>query len=149
MESHSYSLNLTWKTGKRGILSSSEFNTEIEVVTPPPFNGGTAGYWSPEHLLVASVSSCLMTTFLAIAENSKFEFVWFNCDASGKLEMVEGKYLITEITLRTELKIFDEAHKEKAERILVKAEKACLISNSIKSTVNMIPTVVVETADVI
>lgn len=68
---------------------------------------------------------------------------------SGKLEMVEGKYLITEITLRPELKIFDEAHKEKAERILVKAEKACLISNSIKSTVNMIPTVVVETADVI
>ncbi|HRG33650.1 MAG: OsmC family protein [Saprospiraceae bacterium] len=148
MEIHSYSLNLTWESAKKGVLSSNEFNPEIEVVTPPPFNGGIPGYWSPEHLFVASVSSCLMTTFLAIAENSKFEFAGFSCSATGKLEQIEGKYLITEIILKPELKIKDESQKEKAERILIKAEKACLISNSIHSKVTMIPQVIVESVGV-
>ncbi len=38
----------------------------------------------------------LMTTFLAIAENSKLEFTYFACDAKGKAEQIEGKFLITE-----------------------------------------------------
>ncbi len=52
-------------------FSSPVLNTKIEVATPPEFPKGIAGIWSPEHLLVAAVSSCLMTTFLAVAENSK------------------------------------------------------------------------------
>jgi len=40
-------------------------------------------------LFVSAISSCLMTTFLANAENSKLEFICFDCEAKGKLEMVE------------------------------------------------------------
>ena len=40
---------------------------------------------------MASVNSCFMTTFLAIAENSKLEVVKFHADAEGKLERVEGQ----------------------------------------------------------
>ena len=44
--------------------------------------------------VAAAVDSCLMTTFLAIAENSGLEFLHFESKASGKLEKVDGKYLI-------------------------------------------------------
>lgn len=135
MEPHYYNLNLTWKSERTGILTSQELKNGIEVATPPPFPKGIEGVWSPEHLLTASVSSCFMTTFLAIAENSRLEFDSFDCSAKGKLEQVEDKFLMTEIELIPVLKIKKEADKEKAERILQKSEAACLISNSIKTKV--------------
>jgi organic hydroperoxide reductase OsmC/OhrA len=76
-----------------------------------------------------------MTTFLAIAENSKLEFENYSCKATGKLERVEGKYLITEILVEPVITLLNEEDVEKAERILQKSEAACLISNSIKSKV--------------
>ena len=136
---HFYDVNVKWEELKKGVLSSSALNSAIEVVTPPEFPGGIAGVWSPEHLLVAAVNSCLMTTFLAIAENSGLEFVNFESNATGKLERVEGKYLISEIEMRPVLTLPDEQHKDKALRILHKSEAACLISNSVRSKITMIP----------
>jgi peroxiredoxin-like protein len=137
MEAHYYNVDLKWNKERSGEISSPDLETKIEVATPPPFPKGKEGIWSPEHFLTAAVSSCFMTTFLAIAENSKLEFSEFSCKAKGKLEQVEGKYLITEILLSANLKIPNESEKEKAERILVKSEAACLISNSIKSKVSL------------
>lgn len=141
MEAHYYNVNLNWVADRKGEISSPELHDKIEVATPPPFPKGTEGIWSPEHLLTAAVSSCFMTTFLAIAENSKLDFLSFNCSAKGKLEQVEGKFLMTEIILEPILLITKEADKEKAERILQKSEAACLISNSIKSKVSLVTTI--------
>lgn len=137
MDNHKYNIQLNWIADRRGLMSSPELNESFEVATPPQFPKGMEGIWSPEHLLTAAVSSCFMTTFLAIAENSKLSFDQFSCSASGKLEQIEGKYLMTEITLEPILTIPIETSIEKAERILIKSEAACLISNSIKSKVTL------------
>ncbi len=137
MDSHKYNTQLNWIADRRGIMSSPELNESFEVATPPQFPKGMEGIWSPEHLLTAAVSSCFMTTFLAIAENSKLAFDQFSCSASGKLEQIEGKYLMTEIVLEPILTIPIDTSIEKAERILIKSEAACLISNSIKSKVTL------------
>ncbi len=141
MEAHQYTVNLNWVQDRRGEISSPELEEKIEVATPPQFPKGIEGLWSPEHLFTAAVNSCFMTTFLSIAENSKLEFTGFNCSAKGKLEQVEGKFLMTEIVLEPQLTITKEADKEKAERILQKSEAACLISNSIKSKVTLITSI--------
>lgn len=141
MEAHQYTVNLNWVQDRRGEISSPELEEKIEVATPPQFPKGIEGLWSPEHLFTAAVNSCFMTTFLSIAENSKLEFTDFNCSAKGKLEQVEGKFLMTEIVLEPQLTITKEADKEKAERILQKSEAACLISNSIKSKVTLITSI--------
>lgn len=136
---HSYPIALTWKANRLGELSSPDFSTKLEVATPPQFPKGMEGIWSPEHLFTAAVSGCLMTTFLAVAENSKLEFDGFRCDAEGKLEQIEGKYLMTEVHLRPRLTLVREEDRARAERILQKSEAACLISNSIKSKVILHP----------
>lgn len=138
---HQYNVHLKWTSDRKGEISSPELNTTIEVATPPQFPKGIEGIWSPEHFLTAAVNSCFMTTFLAIAENSRLEFKSFNCEAVGKLEQIEGKYLMTEVELNSVLVIAKEDDKEKALRILDKSEKACLISNSIKSKVTLNSTV--------
>jgi peroxiredoxin-like protein len=141
-----YEVELNWSSGRKGIITSPILDKKIEVATPPEFPNGVPGIWSPEHLLVAAVNSCLMTTFLAIAENSKLKFEDFRCNASGKLEKVDNKYLISEITVMPVLTIQDGTDEEKAARILQKAEAACLISHSVKSKIIMKPVIIVKTS---
>lgn len=139
-----YEVNLDWESERKGLISSPVLHTNIEVATPPEFPKGIPGIWSPEHLLVAAVNSCLMTTFLAIAENSKFDFINFESKADGKLEKVDGKLMISEIVLTPVLTISKQADKEKALRILQKSEAACLVSNSVKSTIVFLPQIKME-----
>lgn len=148
MDPHFYNVQVAWNKDRKGIMCSPELSASsgsgcIEVATPPEFPKGIPGIWSPEHLFTAAVSSCLMTTFLAIAENSKLEFTSFQCDSKGKLEQVDGKYLMTEVILEPTVTIANENERVRAERVLIKAEAACLISNSIKSKVTLIPKIVV------
>ena len=145
MEPHYYNVDVNWNQDRKGVMCSPELNRNagscIEVATPPEFSKGIPGIWSPEHLFTAAVSSCLMTTFLAIAENSKLEFSNFRCNSKGKLEQVDGKFLMTEILLEPSVTINDEKYRGRAERVLQKSEQACLISNSIKSKITMVPTI--------
>lgn len=143
MDAHHFNVNIDWKSGRTGEMTSPELTTPVEVATPPQFPNGVEGIWSPEHLFTAAVASCLMTTFLAIAENSKLEFKDFSCKSSGKLDRIDGKFLMTEVILEPTVTILNEADKEKAERVLQKSEQNCLISNSVSSRITMIPTIVV------
>lgn len=144
MDSHLYQVNISWRDNRMGEMSSPELQTVLEVATPPQFPKGVEGIWSPEHLFTAAVSSCLMTTFLAIAENSKLDFVHFSCKSKGVLEQLEGKLMMTEVILEPTVVIKNEEDREKAERVLQKSEKACLISNSIKSKVTMITEIIID-----
>ncbi|RTL48278.1 MAG: OsmC family peroxiredoxin [Sphingobacteriales bacterium] len=148
MEAHYYQVDVNWNSERKGIMCSPELNKEagscIEVATPPDFPKGMPGIWSPEHLFTAAVSSCLMTTFLAIAENSKLTYTGFSCRSKGKLEQVDGKFMMSEVVLEPTVTITDEKDRERAERVLQKSEAACLISNSVKSKITMMPTILVQ-----
>ena len=137
---YSYSTEVAWTGGRSGDLSAPQL-PDLEVDAPPEFKGHD-GVWTPEHLFVAAVNTCFMTTFLAIAENSKLEFVSFSADAKGKLEKLEGQgFIMTEVVLRPKLLISHARDAERASRILEKAEKHCLISNSIKTETKLQPEV--------
>ncbi len=152
MEAHYYNVNVTWNRDRQGMMCSPELKVNdsqsscIEVATPPEFPKGVPGIWSPEHLFTAAVSSCFMTTFLAIAENSKLDFISFHCDASGKLDQTEGKLQMTEVMVKPTLIISDEGDRNLASSVLRKTESACLITNSIKANVIMEPSIKVMSA---
>ncbi|GGK29691.1 hypothetical protein GCM10007962_24940 [Yeosuana aromativorans] len=150
-DKHIYNVNIAWTQDRKGMMCSPELHKAdnndmncIEVATPPQFSSGMPNIWSPEHLFTAAVSSCLMTTFLAVAEYSKFEFVSFKCGAKGVLDKVDGKFVMTEVLLFPEVTISEESQRDRALRILEKSEKACLISNSITSKVTMEPKIIVQ-----
>lgn len=152
MEPHYYEVNLTWSKDRKGVMCSPELDVPasgngcIEVATPPQFPKGIPGIWSPEHLFTASVTSCFMTTFLSIAENSRLGFTSFTCKSKGKLDTVDGKFRMTEVLIDPVLTITDEKDREKALRVLTKTESACLITNSITSRVTMSPVINVISA---
>lgn len=144
MEKHSYNVNIKWTQDRKGIMCSPELRNIktnetncLEVATPPEFPAGMPNIWSPEHLFTASVSSCLMTTFLAVVEFSKLDYVSFNCDSKGILEKVDGKFVISEVLLFPKVVITDASKSDRMKRVVEKAKKACLISNSITSKITM------------
>ncbi|MGI9527073.1 MAG: OsmC family protein [Weeksellaceae bacterium] len=143
-QEHIYQVRVEWNNDRKGTLSSEVLDTDITIATPPEFKKGMPGIWSPEHYLLSAVNGCLMTTFLAIAENFKLEFKSFDSESEGKLGMVDGVYMMSEITLKPTVVIYNEEDRELAEKVLQKAEKACLISNSVKSKVSMITNIVVN-----
>lgn len=143
-DTHFYEANLTWNNETRGTLSSPVIASKIEVVTPPEFPKGIKEKWTPEHLYVAAVNSCLMSTFLLVADNSNFQFISFESKAVGKIEKLDGKYAVTEIVLTPTLIIPSTQNETKAKRVLEMSEKACAISNSIKTKITLEPIISVK-----
>ena len=135
-----YETRVEWTREKQGTVSKAE-SSPIDVGAPPEFNGRAAN-WSPEHLLVASVNTCFMLTFLAVAENSKIPVVSFSSASKGKLEKIGGVgYQMTEIIVKPTVVIASSDYLERMPRIFERAKENCFITNSIKGVVKLEPEV--------
>jgi organic hydroperoxide reductase OsmC/OhrA len=101
---------------------------------------GDAGMVDPEEMLVASLSSCHMLSFLAIANKYKFIVDSYDDDAAGMLEKnAEGKMAITHVTLRPRVKFSASAAPDAStyQQLHDKAHHACFIANSVKTEVTV------------
>lgn len=136
---YTYRTAVAWTEQKKGVITC-DGKPQIQVATPPEFRGHE-GMWSPEDLYVASANICLMTTFLAFAERAGLAFTAFQSEAEGRLELVEGKFQITSITLRPHLTLAAGSDQGKAKALIEKAEANCLISNSMKTRMTLEPTI--------
>jgi len=101
---------------------------------PPAEFDGPGDRWSPETLFVASVADCFILTFRAIARASNLSWASLQCDAEGQLERVEGVTRFTQMALRARLTVTPGTDADRARRLLEKAEKTCLITNSLAVT---------------
>ena len=141
---HVYEVNLKWTGKSNGILSSTILPKEIEAATTPEYLKGIKGAWSPEHLLIASINSCLMSTFLTLAENSKLEFVSYESKSLCTVEFINGKNIVTEIILKPKVVIPYSQKPERIKHILEMSKNVCLIANSIKTPIQMKPEIIVS-----
>ena len=127
-----FEVDLDWVSKQKGVLSNQELPGKIQVATPPVF-GGEENEWSPEHLFLGSVSSCFMTTYLNFAKKFGFSISGFECKTTGQIELVEGKYQFTQIDIFAKVYIPEELLKQKANLVLEKTQKYCLVANSISA----------------
>ena len=134
-KSFRYKANTAWSSTRRGTLSASG-KPNIIVGSPPEFKGAP-DIWAPEELLVGSVNTCMMLTFLALAHAKGLTPVGYESEAEGLLENIEDKYRITEVTVRPRVSLKSKAELERAREIMENVEAQCFISNSIKSKVSL------------
>jgi organic hydroperoxide reductase OsmC/OhrA len=86
---------------------------------------------------VGSVNTCLMLTFLTLAQAKGLVPLGYQSEAEGLLENIEGKYRITEVTVRPRVTLNGTAELGRAREIMESVEAQCFISNSIKSKVTL------------
>ena len=138
-KSYTYHTTVKWTEQRKGVISCAG-KPDIQVATPPEFKGHE-GIWSPEDLFVASANVCLMTTFLAMADRAGLAFTSYESVAEGRLELVDGKFQFTAITLKPTITLPANADAAKTKELIEKAEANCLISNSMKARVSLEATI--------
>ena len=145
LNEHVFRTGIEWSRRRAGWLKTAGL-PPLEVSAPPEFNGD-AGVWTPEHLLVGATASCLMTTFLAIADLWGLAVLRFQMEAEGKIEKVPGEgHRFTQITLRPEVEVGPE-DEEKVRKVLAKAEQNCFVKNSLRAAVRVEPRILVAAAE--
>jgi organic hydroperoxide reductase OsmC/OhrA len=96
----------------------------------------------PEEAFVASLSSCHMLTFLAIACRKKLVVDRYHDQAVGVLDKdAAGRLAIVKVTLRPEVKFGGEKTPtpEELRQLHDQAHHACFIANSVKTEVLVEP----------
>ena len=114
------------------VIVSGQGLPDLETAGPAQF-GGPGDLWSPEDMLVGAVANCLILSFRAIARAAKLEWQTLECEAEGELDKVEKLTQFVGFKIRARLMIPAGADPKKAGVILEKAEKYCLITNSLKA----------------
>ncbi|NQV87040.1 MAG: OsmC family protein [Woeseiaceae bacterium] len=128
---HQYRVSANAKAADNVVLSSAGV-PDLASAAPAEF-GGPGDQWSPESLLVAAVADCFVLSFRAIARASRFDWEALTCAVDGKLDRVDRETRFTGFEVSATLTIPLGGDEDKAQRLLEKAEQACLITNSLKA----------------
>ncbi len=129
---YNFKVHLNWESERKGLLHAEHINERISVATPPPFEGGITDTWSPEHLFLGSLSSCFMTTFLAIAKKKRLNILDFDCMATGHITKNDGHLAFTTINLYPKVQVENEKEILPTNDVLMKSYEHCIVANTIK-----------------
>jgi organic hydroperoxide reductase OsmC/OhrA len=104
---------------------------DLETAPPAEFDG-PADTWWPETFLVASVASCFILTFRGVSRAASFGWLSLECRVDGVIERAAGVVQFSRFTTRAKLTVLAGADRAKAHALLERAEKACLVANSLR-----------------
>lgn len=137
MSDNAYKVSVTWMQDREGTAQTPDVRERLFFSAPPEF-GGQPGLWSPESLLVLSAASCFLSTFLFFVEREKLTLIGYHSDAEGRLERVPGAgFRFAEIVIRPLVVVESDEAVQVARRLLEKAERACIVANSLKVPVRI------------
>lgn len=134
-----------YSVAARGTLSgdvdvTSDGLPALRSESPSEFDG-PGDRWSPETLLVGALGDCVILTFRAVARASGLSWISLDCDVTGTLDRVERTTRFVAFEVRAHLRVPAGTDAERAARLLEKAERSCLISNSLSAPIRLVPTV--------
>lgn len=132
-----FTTSLNWLEGRSAFLRS-EGKLGFRVTTPPEFRG-EASTWSPEHLFVGAIETCLMLTFAGVAQKDGLSFAGYTSEADGVLEWDNGTYRFTVVTIRPSIVVTNHLDVDRARKALEHAHASCLIANSLHTEVRVDP----------
>lgn len=117
-----------------------ESGIEVAASAAPEFRGNRECV-NPEEAFVASISSCHMLTFLAIASKKRLLVDRYVDHASGELEKnAQGKLAITRVTLRPAISFGagTQPTDEELSGLHEQAHNECFIANSVATRIEVV-----------
>jgi organic hydroperoxide reductase OsmC/OhrA len=133
---HEYKNKITWTEDKKGNLTLED-KPSLEISTPEDF-GGPRGYLAPEDLFVASINSCIMTTFLYFTGRRNIDIKSYESEAVGKVSKGKSGLFFSEIIVTLHVELKDGNNTQVLSKLIETAKKYCLISNSVKTKIKLI-----------
>lgn len=148
---HQYALTIQW-TGNMGEGTSTyrsyershtisvDNKPDILGSSDPSFRGDKTKY-NPEELLVASLSTCHMLSYLHLCAVAGINVIEYTDKATGTMvETPDGGGHFSEVTLHPLVVVADSSMIDKANELHHQANKLCFIANSCNFPVHHEPT---------
>lgn len=136
LKDHRFPVTVRW-VGGRLTLASSPGKPDLQVAAPPDFNGGIAGVWSPEDLLVASTIACFTVTLVAVAERRRLPLRDLDVRGTGHVSKREdGRFGFVAVELDADIET-DPGLEDAVEQAAHAAERHCLVAASLDVPVHL------------
>lgn len=132
---HHYDVALAWEGHGSAALTAGP-RPVIEGGAPPEFDGKDA-WWSPEHLLLSSLSLCLMTTFQAVTDKARLPVTHYDSRAEAVLDRITSGLGFTRLVLHVNVRVPSAEHVERARQLLIKAKSHCIVANALMPPVHL------------
>ncbi|WP_184545315.1 OsmC family protein [Mucilaginibacter sp. FT3.2] len=146
MKDHHYKTTITW-TGNTGAGTKDyrsyerahtiaiEGKQDISGSSDPSFRGDKSCY-SPEDLLLSSVSACHMLWYLHLCTTAGVVVTAYQDRAEGTMvETSDGGGYFTQVILKPLITLKDATMQAKADELHHEANKLCFIANSVKFSI--------------
>lgn len=101
------------------------------------------GLLNPEQLVVAAVASCQLLSFLAVASRARVDVRSYQDEAEGMMPEGEPPLRLTEITLHPRISVAPGPSEERILHLVEIAHRECYVSNSLRTTIRIEPTVII------
>lgn len=148
---HLFEATVTWSGAAQGPAQrydtySREFTVEMAGKSAlrgsaAPAYRGDASLHNPEDLLLASVSTCHLLSYLALCVRAGIEVTAYVDTCTATLAMKDGRMRIVSATLRPRVTIRGGGaeHQAKAQALHEQAHHACFIANSVNFPITCEP----------
>jgi organic hydroperoxide reductase OsmC/OhrA len=150
---HNYAAKITWTGATAGGTTSYQaYSREYEFKvgdkqtlrgSADPHFRGDATLYNPEELLVVSLSTCHLLSYLAECARAGVNVVAYEDDASGTMAMKDRAIRFTDVLLKPRVTIAPGSDVDKAKALHAKAHAECFIANSVNFPVRHEATIVV------
>jgi organic hydroperoxide reductase OsmC/OhrA len=138
-----YEARISWAGKRRAILKAAEL-PPIRSGSAPEFRG-EPGLWSAENLLLASIESCLMSSFLDIVEQSGLGLRSYRSSSLARVERAkDGRLELRKVVVRPLISVALVKDREVARRSILQAMDQCAIANALGIPIQLEATVLVE-----
>ena len=138
---HFFKVALNWVLGEQPKQSTTKFYSKSHTITidgKPDLNisaakafKGDPSLYNPEDLLLSSLTSCHMMSYLYCCKQNNIDVISYTDHAQATLEVNnDGSGRIVEVTLHPEVTILDASQIELAIALHKKANELCFIANS-------------------
>jgi organic hydroperoxide reductase OsmC/OhrA len=157
VKQHNYEIQVAW-TGNvgQGTKTYTSYKRDHEITaagkptllasSDPAFRGDPTRY-NPEELLVASLSSCHMLSYLHLCAVNKIVVIDYQDEATGIMnEDANGSAAFVEVTLHPQVTVEADSDEAKALSLHEEAHRYCFIANSVNFPVKHIARIIHKAA---
>lgn len=128
------------KKNRKTHTISLEGKPFLEISAAKAFKGNSELY-NPEDLLLSSLVSCHMMSYLYVCEKNNIQILNYSDNAEGILEVAsDGSGRFVEVRLHPNVKIANQNQIELALSLHAEARKLCFIANSCNFSILHFPT---------
>jgi organic hydroperoxide reductase OsmC/OhrA len=149
---HRYTASCHW-VGSTG-LGYDRYDRTHAAAAPPaelapklsadPAFRGDPELLNPEQLLVMAAASCQLLSFLALAAGARVDVTGYDDDAEGFMDESDEPARIQRIVLRPQIWVAAGTSEDRVLKLVEQAHRLCFVANSLKSEIEIEPTVAIR-----